>query len=287
MADRRRGKGRWLMEQLESRYHFRCVSLDQIVQTGGMVGRNIAYCNQNSVIILLLISNQYFRSVNFELGPVFNSFVSNEKGTNRIILVRIGDILLPPVFNEMPCIDWRQNEQEEMVADIQIEYCKRAKTSNKTVRHVKMQNTNTGNNPYVLPEGKEYHIFIACSGEDSEKGRWLMEQLESRYPFRCVYHERDFQPGVMIVENMRDCIDKSIKFLLLISNGFNRSYHCRLEETFAISVSNETGHNCIIPVLLEDVPPSFSIASHDIYRLETTYSGRCCCANSRRILSDR
>ncbi|CAG2241002.1 unnamed protein product [Mytilus edulis] len=117
-----------------------------------------------------------------------------------------------------------------------------------------MKSTKTGPTPYDLPEGKEYHIFIACSGEDSDTGKWLLEQLESRYPMRCVYHERDFQPGVMIVDNMRDYIDKSVKSLLLISNGFIQSYHCKLEETFAISLSNETGQNLIIPVLLEDVP---------------------------------
>lgn len=115
----------------------------------------------------------------------------------------------------------------------------------------------SGPNPYHLPAGKEYHIFIACSGLDSGKGKWLLEQLEGRYPLRCVYHERDFHPGAMIVDNMREYIDKSVKVLLLISNGFLQSYHCKLEETFAMSLSNESGKNCIIPVLLEDVelPP--------------------------------
>ena len=115
----------------------------------------------------------------------------------------------------------------------------------------------SGSNPYHLPAGKEYHILIACSGLDSRKAKWLLEQLEGRYPFRCVYHERDFHPGAMIVDNMREYIDKSVKVLLLISNGFLQSYHCKLEETFAMSLSNESGKNCIIPVLLEDVelPP--------------------------------
>lgn len=62
----------------------------------------------------------------------------------------------------------------------------------------------SGSNPYHLPAGKEYHIFIACSGLDSRKAKWLLEQLEGRYPFRCVYHERDFHPGAMIVDNMRE-----------------------------------------------------------------------------------
>lgn len=115
-------------------------------------------------------------------------------------------------------------------------------------------NQGTGPNPYELPAGKEYHIFIACCGLDSRKGKWLMEQLESRYPFRCVYHERDFRPGAMIVDNMREYMDKSVKVLLLLSNGFFQSYYCKLEETFAISLSDEAGQNCIIPVLLEDVP---------------------------------
>ncbi|CAG2239108.1 unnamed protein product [Mytilus edulis] len=110
-----------------------------------------------------------------------------------------------------------------------------------------------GTHPYDLPAGKEYHIFIACSGEDSEKGRWLMEQLESRYPFRCVYHERDFLAGA-IVDNMRDFMDKSVKCLLLISQVSLNNFHSTLERTFAISISNETGQNYIIPVLLEEVP---------------------------------
>lgn len=110
---------------------------------------------------------------------------------------------------------------------------------------------NTGPDPYDLPEGKEYHMFIACSTEDSEKGRWLMKQLESRYPFPCVYHERDFQPGVTIVENMRSFFDKSVIILVLISNAFTGGLHPTLDQAFL--VPNEKEKKCIIPVFIEDV----------------------------------
>ncbi|VDI80372.1 Hypothetical predicted protein [Mytilus galloprovincialis] len=129
-----------------------------------------------------------------------------------------------------------------------------------------------GTHPYDLPAGKEYHIFIACSGEDSEKGRWLMEQLESRYPFRCVYHERDFLAGAMIVDNIREFMDKSVKCLLLISQESLDRFHFTLERTFAISISNETGQNYIIPVLLEEIEEMCS----DTKEALNSYSGMKC-----------
>ena len=94
-----------------------------------------------------------------------------------------------------------------------------------------------------------YDIFIAHSSHKTDIARKLMEDLESRFNIKCCFADRDFAPGKEIAENISDCMADSNKVVLLICEEFIKSAWCWFEQQEAFRK-----RNCIIPVLLEDVP---------------------------------
>ena len=52
---------------------------------------------------------------------------------------------------------------------------------------------------------------------------------------KCCIHERDFKVGVAVTENIVDCIDKSRKFLMVLTNSFVKSKWCMFETHLAQS----------------------------------------------------
>ena len=60
--------------------------------------------------------------------------------------------------------------------------------------------------------------------------------IEKEEPkLKCCVHERDFRVGVTVTENIVDCIDKSRKFLMVLTNGFLQSKWCMFETHLAQS----------------------------------------------------
>ena len=60
-----------------------------------------------------------------------------------------------------------------------------------------------------------------------------LENLEPK--LKCCVHERDFEVGVAVTENIVDCIDKSRKFLMVLTNSFIESKWCMFETHLAQS----------------------------------------------------
>ena len=52
---------------------------------------------------------------------------------------------------------------------------------------------------------------------------------------KCCVHERDFKVGVAVTENIVDCIDKSRKFLMVLTSSFVKSKWCMFETHLAQS----------------------------------------------------
>ena len=100
-----------------------------------------------------------------------------------------------------------------------------------------------------------YDVFISYSQEQHD---WvthqLMPELEEKNPkLRVCIHERDFkvrilsfqgrcyleflciiiQVGVTVTENIVDCIYRSRKFLMVLSDGFIKSQWCQFESHVA------------------------------------------------------
>lgn len=75
-----------------------------------------------------------------------------------------------------------------------------------------------------------YDVFVSYCDKDRE---WVLDQLipniEKRSEVTICLHERDFQVGLSILENIIQCMDQSRCLLLVISESFLRSNWCSFE----------------------------------------------------------
>jgi Na+/melibiose symporter-like transporter len=64
---------------------------------------------------------------------------------------------------------------------------------------------------------KTYDVFISYAHEDHE---WVTEELvpklEKEHQFKCCFHERDFQIGVTVMQNIVNCVDK-VSFIYYVT----------------------------------------------------------------------
>ena len=71
-------------------------------------------------------------------------------------------------------------------------------------------------------EDMDYDVFLCCSSLDENlHGNYIQELLEDN-GYRVCYHERDFLPGQVIMENMHHAIERSKRTLCIITNNFLR-----------------------------------------------------------------
>ncbi|XP_036591584.1 uncharacterized protein LOC118828821 [Trichosurus vulpecula] len=87
----------------------------------------------------------------------------------------------------------------------------------------------------LLTDSEAFHFFVSYSSLDSSWAHKFIRKLETDYSdLRICYHERDFLPGKNIIENMVDCIQKSQKMLLILSQDFVQSRWCLLEANLSV-----------------------------------------------------
>lgn len=100
-----------------------------------------------------------------------------------------------------------------------------------------------------------YDIFISYSDHNRE---WvlnsLLPNLESKSKVKVCLHERDFQVGIGILENIVSSIDRSRCILLVISQSFLRSQWCQFELHLAQHRLLETRREELILLFLEEIP---------------------------------
>lgn len=117
-----------------------------------------------------------------------------------------------------------------------------------------------------------YDVFVSYSDRDRQ---WVLDQLipnlEKRSEITICLHERDFQVGVGILENIIHSMDQSRCLLLVISESFLKSNWCSFEMhlaqhrfvqkkcfqqmlTFLFFRLIETRREQLILVLLQDIP---------------------------------
>jgi TIR domain/Leucine rich repeat len=87
------------------------------------------------------------------------------------------------------------------------------------------QKSNNNNN-----DNYSYDVFVSYCDKDRE---WVLDHLipniERRSEVRICLHERDFQVGLSILENIIQCMDQSRCLLLVISESFLKSNWCSFE----------------------------------------------------------
>ncbi|XP_068110906.1 toll-like receptor 2 [Hyperolius riggenbachi] len=100
-----------------------------------------------------------------------------------------------------------------------------------------------------------YHAFISYSNSDADWVRGvLLPHLEtSKPPYRVCIHERDFQPGKWIIDNIIESIENSRKIIFVLSHNFINSEWCNYELYFAHQRAIGHAFEDIILVVKESV----------------------------------
>ncbi|XP_050685741.1 toll-like receptor 3 [Leptidea sinapis] len=100
-----------------------------------------------------------------------------------------------------------------------------------------------------------YDVFVSYCNEDRA---WVLDQLLPHVEKDCnisvCLHERDFQVGLSILENIVSCMDRSKSIMLIISQRFLLSQWCQFEMHLAQHRLLETRREDLILILLEEIP---------------------------------
>ncbi|XP_040188502.1 toll-like receptor 2 [Rana temporaria] len=110
----------------------------------------------------------------------------------------------------------------------------------------------------------DYHAFISYSYSDADWVRGvLLPHLEnSNPPYKVCIHERDFQPGKWIIDNIIENIENSHKIIFILSHNFVNSEWCNYELYFAHQRAIGHAFEDVILVVkesvsMEDLPKRF------------------------------
>ncbi|XP_047513275.1 toll-like receptor 5 isoform X2 [Pieris napi] len=100
-----------------------------------------------------------------------------------------------------------------------------------------------------------YDVFVSYCNEDRA---WVLDQLLPHVEIDCnisvCLHERDFQVGLSILENIVSCMDRSRSIMLIISRRFLLSQWCQFEMHLAQHRLLETRREDLILILVEEIP---------------------------------
>jgi hypothetical protein len=115
-----------------------------------------------------------------------------------------------------------------------------------------------------------YDVFVAYNSKDRV---WIISELiprlEVKGKMRLCLHERDFEAGKLIVDNIIDSIHTSRKILIILSNHFAESRWCRFEIILANSRTVE--RDSVIIVVLEEICMKHVTKSLHVLLTTTTY----------------
>ncbi|XP_071082827.1 toll-like receptor 3 [Haliotis cracherodii] len=111
------------------------------------------------------------------------------------------------------------------------------------------------NNRHEVDTGHyEYDAFIAYGQNDRP---WviktLMPILEGQGQLKLCIHDRDFEVGKLIVDNIVDCIDNSRCLVIILSNSFAESGWCQFELALIQRYILENGNRPLVVVMLEEI----------------------------------
>ncbi|XP_071093934.1 toll-like receptor 13 [Haliotis cracherodii] len=100
----------------------------------------------------------------------------------------------------------------------------------------------------------EYDAFVAYSAPDRH---WVIRNmlpvLEGKENFKLCVHDRDFEVGKLIVDNIVDAIEASRKIIIVLSNSFAQSDWCRFELNLIQRHVLENGQRLLVVVMLEEI----------------------------------
>ncbi|XP_026322715.1 toll-like receptor 13 [Hyposmocoma kahamanoa] len=130
------------------------------------------------------------------------------------------------------------------------------------------------NNDAVPEDGTffNYDVFVSYCNDDRD---WVLDYLLPHVEKDCnvcvCLHERDFQVGLSILENIVSCMDRSRSIMLIISQQFLASQWCQFEMHLAQHRLLETRREDLILVLLEEIPRPLRPTTLHYLMLTKTY----------------
>jgi len=120
---------------------------------------------------------------------------------------------------------------------------------------------------------KMYDVFISYSSHDTA---WVNTELKNKLeshdpPFRICLHDRDFEVGATISENILNSVEQSKRMIIVLSNGFIQSEWCKYEFKAAHHRVLKDKTNYLIMVLFDDVPTNNLDDEIKLYLRTNTY----------------
>jgi len=110
-----------------------------------------------------------------------------------------------------------------------------------------------------------YDAFVSYEKNDQRFVDLLIQELEVRRNHRLCVHERDFQVGVDISENIVTSITRSARVIIVVSNEYINSSWCQYEVQIALTEMHEKRkRQFLIPVLLHQESKKNTVRNLDI-----------------------
>lgn len=93
-----------------------------------------------------------------------------------------------------------------------------------------------------------YDAFVSYSNQDQE---WVEGVLASNLEpqLRLCLHERDFELGRTIVDNIVDCLEKSKFCIVVMTTSYTKSHWCKFEASLALKLFHD---DKLVTILLEE-----------------------------------
>ncbi|CAG2224787.1 unnamed protein product [Mytilus edulis] len=172
----------------------------------------------------------------------------------NILEVCLGDFITFSENHRDPCLEFRQlmAKLQDIIPEKEVEYVLSEIFKNPSIKPL-------ARGLKAFSKSFRYDFFVSHSHLD---GSWVdktfLRHLESKFDesdvaFRGCIADRDFTPGISVLDNILAAIGESNKVILVISESFVSSNWCQYEADQAVIRSLKSkDDNCVIPVLLED-----------------------------------
>lgn len=213
--------------------------------------KNIEQAMRQSVKIVIVFSSHYLSSklCKLETELAMEIYLHDSK-SSAIIPVLIEKCEIPEQMVPLRFIDARRCDGEwlsELLSTI--------------------QNILPTETVLTLPEGKQCHVFFIYRTVYPDKD-WVKQVAESleadEMGFKCAFHERDFIPGLSILDNIVYFLKCSLKIVIVLTPEFLNSAWTKYETELAQILSIKQDDLRIIPVMLQscDVPDTLKTLTY-------------------------
>nr|ALG40988.1 Toll-like receptor [Aulactinia veratra] len=120
---------------------------------------------------------------------------------------------------------------------------------------------------------KLYDAFISYSSHDRE---WVHNELKQKLeendpPYRICVHDRDFEVGAPIHDNIINSVNRSKRMIMVLSDSFLKSEWCMLEFRAAHHKVLQDKTNYLIIILFEGIDPNSLDDETKLYLTTNTY----------------